>query len=169
MNSNPPTPATTPTPAPPTASTPAGGVPTAGVPAAGVRTAGVPTAGVPTAGVPAASLPAEASIQYDDFAKVQLRVATILEAAVHPNADKLLVLQVDLGNGENRQICAGIKAWYDPATLVGKQVIVVKNLAPRNLRGQVSHGMLLAATDAVTGNVIVLGPSAPVGAGSEVK
>lgn len=124
----------------------------------------------PPAPVPATPAPApDPTIQYDDFAKVQLRVATILEAAAHPNADKLLVLQVDLGNGEKRQICAGIKAWYDPATLVGKQIIVVKNLAPRTLRGQVSHGMLLAATDGATGNVIVLSPSAPVAAGSEVK
>lgn len=108
-------------------------------------------------------------IQYDDFAKVELKVATVLEAAVHPNADKLLVLKVDLGQGEQRQICAGIKAWYDPATLVGRQIIVVKNLAPRPLRGVVSHGMLLAATDAATGNVVVLSPSTPVAAGSEVK
>jgi methionyl-tRNA synthetase len=110
-----------------------------------------------------------ATIQYDDFAKIQLVVATVLEAAAHPNADKLLVLQIDVGNGEKRQICAGIKAWYDPTTLVGKQIVVVKNLAPRPLRGQVSHGMLLAATDAATGNVVVLGPSTAVAAGSAIK
>ncbi|MFT3787574.1 MAG: methionine--tRNA ligase subunit beta [Tepidisphaeraceae bacterium] len=113
--------------------------------------------------------PVDSTIQYDDFAKVQLRVATILEAGPHPNADKLLVLQVDLGNGEKRQICAGIKAWYEPTTLVGKQIIVVKNLAPRKLRGLESHGMLLAATDEATGNVVVLSPSAAVAPGSEVK
>lgn len=111
----------------------------------------------------------KSEIQYDDFAKIDLKVATVIEAAVHPNADKLLVLKVDIGQGECRQICAGVKAWYDPATLVGKQVIVVKNLAPRPLRGVVSHGMLLAATDAATGNVVVLSPSVPVAAGSEVK
>ncbi len=123
----------------------------------------------PPAPVPATPAPApDPMIQYDDFAKVQLRVATVLEATVHPNADKLLVLQVDLGT-EKRQICAGIKAFYDPTTLVGKQIIVVKNLSPRTLRGQVSHGMLLAATDAATGNVVVLSPSAPVAPGSEVK
>lgn len=118
----------------------------------------------------AAPVPAgKAEIQYDDFAKIELKVATVLEASLHPNADKLLVLKVDLGQGEQRQICAGIKAWYDPATLVGRQIVVVKNLAPRPLRGVVSHGMLLAATDAATGNVVVLGPSTPVAAGSEVK
>ncbi len=129
----------------------------------------LPNATPPTpAAVP--PLPAQpAEIVYDDFAKVQLVVATVLEAAVHPNADKLLVLQIDVGNGEKRQICAGIKAWYDPAMLVGKQIVVVKNLAPRPLRGQVSHGMLLAATDAATGNVVVLSPSVAVAAGSAIK
>ena len=127
-----------------------------------------PAAPVPAA--PAAAVSTEpATIQYDDFAKIQLVVATVLEAAVHPNADKLLVLQIDLGNGEKRQICAGIKAWYEPSTLVGKQIVVVKNLAPRPLRGQVSHGMLLAATDAATGNVVVLSPATAVAAGSSIK
>jgi methionyl-tRNA synthetase len=119
--------------------------------------------------VPAPVPTGKAEIQYDDFAKIELKVATVIEAAIHPNADKLLVLKVDLGQGEHRQICAGIKAWYDPSTLVGKQVIVVKNLAPRPLRGVVSHGMLLAASDAATGHVVVLSPSVSVAAGSEVK
>ena len=110
-----------------------------------------------------------AMIQFDDFAKVDLRVATVLDCQPHPNADKLLVLQVDLGT-EKRQICAGIRAYYQPADLVGKQIIVVANLAPRTLRGQVSHGMLLAAHDAGgSGNVVVMSPSGPVGAGSKVS
>jgi methionyl-tRNA synthetase len=108
------------------------------------------------------------TIQYDEFAKVQLRTATVLECKAHPNADKLLVLQVDLGN-ERRQICAGLRAHYQPEQLVGKQIIVVANLAPRTMRGEVSQGMLLAATDAATGRVIIVSPSEPVGAGSEVK
>lgn len=107
-------------------------------------------------------------IVYDEFAKVQLRVATVLDAQPHPNADKLLVLQIDLGD-EKRQICAGIKAHHDPASLVGKQIVVVKNLAPRTLRGQVSHGMLLAATDGATGAVVLLGPQSGVAPGSEIK
>src|SRR5688572_883629 len=65
--------------------------------------------------IPAA--PVNNTIQYEDFAKIELVVATVLEAAVHPNADKLLVLQIDVGNGEKRQICAGVKAWYEPASL----------------------------------------------------
>src|SRR5438270_415473 len=107
--------------------------------------------------------PTNLPIQYDDFAKVQLRVATIVECVPHPNADKLLKLQIDLG-GERRQICAGLRhAYPQPEALVGKQIIVVANLAPRTMRGEVSQGMLLAATDAATGRVIVISPSEQVG------
>ena len=117
---------------------------------------------------PTAAPVASPTIEYADFAKIQLKIATIVEAKVHPNADKLLVLQVDLG-GEKRQICAGIKAWYAPDALVGEQVVVVANLSPRPLRGEISQGMLLAATDSVTGNVIILSPEQSVGAGSGVR
>lgn len=109
------------------------------------------------------------TIEYADFDKVELKIATIVEARPHPNADRLLVLQIELAGGERRQICAGIKAWYAPEQLVGKQIVVVANLAPRPLRGEVSQGMLLAATDAATGKVIVLTPSEPVAPGSGVK
>ena len=86
------------------------------------------------------------TIQYDDFAKLDLRVATIVEAGLHPNADRLLKLQVDLGD-ERRQICASIREFYDdPQTLVGQQIVVVANLAPRTIRGEESNGMLLAAS-----------------------
>src|SRR5580698_7755320 len=99
------------------------------------------------------------TINYDDFAKLELRVATVLECKVHPNADKLLVLQIDLGT-ERRQICAGLRQHVaDPQTMVGKQIVVVANLAPRQMRGQVSQGMLLAATDPASGKVIVVTPS----------
>ena len=108
------------------------------------------------------------NITYDDFAKLELKVATIVEAKLHPNADKLLVLQIDLG-GEKRQICAGIKAYYAPENLVGKQVIVVANLEPRPLRGEISQGMLLAATDPASGRVVIITPSEQVAPGSGVK
>ena len=65
----------------------------------------------------------------------------------HPNADKLLKVTLDDGTPEGRQVCAGIKAWYDPASLVGKQVVIVANLEPRKLRGEISQGMILAASD----------------------
>jgi methionyl-tRNA synthetase len=108
------------------------------------------------------------TIQYDDFAKLELRVATVLECKPHANADKLLVLQIDLGT-EKRQICAGLRQHYQPEELVGKQIVVVANLAPRQMRGEVSNGMLLAATDSATGKVIVVSPAQPAGAGSKVS
>jgi methionine--tRNA ligase beta chain len=126
------------------------------------------SAPVPT--TPVSPVSAEpATIQYDDFAKVQLRVATVIAAEAVEKSKKLLKLQVDLGN-EQRQILAGIKEHYTPEEMVGKQIIVVANLAPREvIKGQVSNGMLLAASDPATGKVIVLSPSAPVAAGAGVK
>jgi methionyl-tRNA synthetase len=108
-------------------------------------------------------------INYDDFAKLDLRVATVLECKPHENADKLLVLQIELAGGERRQICAGLRAFYPPEELVGKQIVVVANLAPRQMRGETSQGMLLAATDTATGKVIVVSPSEPAAAGSKVS
>ena len=111
----------------------------------------------------------QTTIQYDDFAKLDLRVATVLECKPHPNADKLLVLQIDLGT-EQRQICAGLRLHYpDPQELVGKQIIVVANLAPRQMRGEISNGMLLAATDGATGKIFVITSSEQVAPGSKVN
>src|SRR5205085_4157275 len=98
------------------------------------------------------------TIEYDDFAKLELRIATVIECKPHANADKLLVLQIDMGD-EKRQICAGLRQHYQPEELVGKQIVVVANLAPRTMRGEISQGMLLAATDPVTNKVIVVTPS----------
>jgi methionine--tRNA ligase beta chain len=107
-------------------------------------------------------------INYDDFAKIDLRVATVLECRAHSNADKLLVLKIDVG-GEQRQICAGIRQNYQPEQLIGKQIIIVANLEPRVLRGETSQGMLLATTDNATGKVVLLGPAEQVAPGSKVK
>lgn len=87
----------------------------------------------------------EEYIDFEDFTKVDLVVGKILEAKDHPNADKLLVFKVDIGEDEPRTIISGIKKWYAPEDLVGKNVIVVRNLAPRKMRGIESEGMLLAA------------------------
>ncbi len=84
-------------------------------------------------------------ITYADFAKLELRVAKVLEARPHPNADRLLLVQVDLGD-EQKQIVAGIRQHYSPEQLVGKLIVVVNNLEPAMLRGESSNGMLLAAT-----------------------
>src|SRR3954462_8858750 len=109
------------------------------------------------------------TINYDDFAKLDLRVATVLECRPHGKADKLLVLQIGLAGGERRQICAGLRQHYSPEQLVGKQIVVVANLAPRTMRGEGSQGMLLAATDAASGKVIFVTPSEGVGVGSKVS
>jgi len=108
-------------------------------------------------------------IQYDDFAKLDLRVATVLECKAHPNADKLLVLQVELAGGERRQICAGLRAHYTPEQFVGRQIVIVANLAPRTMRGEVSQGMLLAASDPITSKVVLIGPGEMMAAGSKVS
>ena len=84
-------------------------------------------------------------ITYADFAKLELRVAKVLEARPHPNADRLLLIQVDVGD-EQKQIVAGIRQHYLPEQLVGKLIVVVNNLEPAMLRGESSNGMLLAAT-----------------------
>jgi methionyl-tRNA synthetase len=115
--------------------------------------------------VPAPAAPA--TITIDDFKKVELKVGKVLECGDHANANKLLVLKVDLGNGDIRQIVSGIKQWYQPADLVGKNVIVVANLNPVVLRGVESRGMILAATSGT--EVIVLTPSKDAAPGSKVS
>jgi methionyl-tRNA synthetase len=87
------------------------------------------------------------NIDFDHFSKLDLRVATVKACEAHPNADKLLKVTLDDGTPEGRQVCAGVKAWYDPASLVGRQVVIVANLEPRKLRGEISEGMILAASD----------------------
>jgi methionyl-tRNA synthetase len=108
------------------------------------------------------------TIAYDDFVKVKLRVARVLEAGPHPNADKLLVLKVDLGS-EQRTLCAGLVGHYRPEALVGQNIIVVANLAPRVMRGIESQGMLLAASSADHSRVIVLTTAADIEPGSSVS
>ena len=105
-------------------------------------------------------------ITIDDFRKVELKIATVKAAEPHPNADRLMVLKVDLG-GEERQICAGIRNHYAPDDLLGKQIVVVANLETAMLRGMESQGMLLAASD--SGRVIILTPEKSVPAGSKVS
>lgn len=112
-------------------------------------------------------------ITFDDFAKIDLRVARVTHAEPHPNADKLLKLQVDDGSGTPRQICAGIRAQYSPEDLIGKSVIIVANLAPRSLRGEESRGMLLAASDAEKGSaeraVVLVTPMSDIAPGAAVS
>jgi methionyl-tRNA synthetase len=106
-------------------------------------------------------------VTIDDFRKIQLRVGKVLEAADHANANKLLVLKVDMGGGEVRQVVSGIKTWYTPAQLVGKSVVVVANLQPAVIRGTESQGMVLAATSG--DQVILLSPEKESLPGSKVS
>ncbi len=105
-------------------------------------------------------------ITYDDFAKIDLRIATILAAREHPNANKLMLLQIKVGE-EEKQIVAGIRGHYTPEQLVGRQIVVVNNLQEAVLRGEESHGMLLAASDA--NGVVLLRPDRECEVGSTVK
>lgn len=119
----------------------------------------------PTA--PSGTTPSD-TISFEDFLKVKLRVGRVLEAEEHPNADKLLVLKVDLGD-EQRQICAGLKGHYTPEQLVGRNLILVVNLAPRTMRGLQSQGMLLAASTPDHCKVVVLSPESDIAPGSVVS
>src|SRR5204863_6231514 len=103
------------------------------------------TAAAPAAPAAPATSPLAAQITIDDFAKVDLRVATVVEAERVKGADKLLRLVVDLGF-EKRQILAGIALAYQPESLVGRKVVIVANLQPRKLRGLESNGMIVAAS-----------------------
>jgi len=109
----------------------------------------------------------KATIQYDDFAKLELKAATVLACEKVPKADKLLKLEVDLGS-EKRTIVSGIALHYTPESLVGKQVIVVTNLAPRKMKGIESQGMILTAEDS-DGKLQLLQPQQPVAPGSNVS
>jgi methionyl-tRNA synthetase len=106
-------------------------------------------------------------IQYDDFAKLDLRVGRILSAEKVEKADKLLKLQVDLGE-EKRTIVSGIAQHFVPEELVGRQVVVVANLAPRKLKGIESNGMILSAEDA-NGKLYLINPDELITPGSSVS
>jgi methionyl-tRNA synthetase len=106
-------------------------------------------------------------IDFDAFAKVDLRVARILSAELVEGADKLLALKLDLG-GETRQVFAGIRAAYDPGSLVGRLTVMVANLAPRKMRFGVSEGMVLAAGPGGK-DIFVLRPDEGAEPGMKVK
>lgn len=143
----------------------------AGVGAGAAVGAGVGAGGGATPTEPVA----KPEIEFGDFAKVDLRVARVVKAELHPKADRLLKLQVEDGSGVPRQICAGIRDYYKPEDLVGKQIVIVANLKAKVIRGEESRGMLLAASDAPKGaseverRVIVLTPMSEIGAGAIVS
>ena len=105
-------------------------------------------------------------ITIEDFRKLELKVAQIKEVTEHPNADKLLVLTVDLGD-KTKQVVAGIKSFYTRETLLGKYVVVVDNLDSAVLRGVESQGMVLAGSD--ESGIVLISPEKPLKLGSIVK
>jgi methionyl-tRNA synthetase len=107
-------------------------------------------------------------ITIEDFQKIELHVATVLAAERVPGADKLLKLQIDVGN-EQRQLVAGIAKHYSPEELVGKQIVVVTNLQPAVIRGVESNGMLLAASTDDQAHLALVTLQRPVPNGSRVK
>jgi methionyl-tRNA synthetase len=122
-------------------------------------------------GASAISTPAapagKSQISFDDFAKLELRVAKIEAAERVEGANKLYKLTIDIG-GEKRTLAAGVVQYYLPEELVGKSVIVITNLAPRTIRGITSQGMMLAAEDAA-GNVCVLTADKAMPPGSKIR
>lgn len=110
----------------------------------------------------------KAEITIDDFLKLDLRIATVRTCEPHPNADKLLKLTLDDGTPDGRQICAGLRGIYEPDQLVGKQIVIVANLAPRKMRGEISQGMLLAASSEDRSQVVVISPMVEIDAGASV-
>jgi len=107
-------------------------------------------------------------IGYKDFAKIDLRIAKILNVKEHPNADKLLVLDIDLGF-EKKTLVAGLKQYYKPEELIGKKIVVLANLEPKELRGILSRGMILVATTPDKSIVSVLFPEKDIPVGSKLS
>ena len=108
-------------------------------------------------------------IEIDDFAKVDLRVGQVLSAERIPKADKLLLLKVDLGEEQPRQILAGIAQYYEPEKLVGRKVVIVANLKPRKLRGYESQGMVVAASYGEEGRPVIATFTEDVPNGARLK
>jgi methionyl-tRNA synthetase len=116
----------------------------------------------------ATTIPDTPQIAIDDFVKIDLRVAKIIVAERIPKADKLLRLEVDLGY-ETRQILSGIAQWYTPEELIGRNIVVIANLAPRKMRGLESHGMLLAASHGEDGKPVLATFGEEIALGSRLK
>ena len=129
-----------------------------------VKTASPETAPI----LPSDDAPEAEYITIDDFTKVDLRIAKIINAEHVEGAEKLLKLTLDIGEEKTRQVFAGIKSAYDPATLVGRMTVMVANLAPRKMKFGMSEGMVLAASNEL-GGPFILSPDVGAQAGMKVK
>ena len=116
---------------------------------------------------PVTSSASAVQVSLEEFQKLALRVGVVTAAQDHPNADRLLVLTVDIGQAAPRQLVAGIKGSYQAADLIGKHVVVVANMKPATLRGVESQGMVLAASE--EHSIVLIAPERPLKAGSTVK
>ncbi len=105
-------------------------------------------------------------VKFEDFKRLNLKVAKILRVEDHPNAERLYVLTINTGEAE-KTIVAGIRQHYKPEELIGRSIVVVDNLEPVDIRGVVSNGMLLAAKDDIS--LAILTPERDIKAGSPVS
>jgi len=107
-------------------------------------------------------------VTYDEFAKLDIRIAKIIRAERIPGTKKLLKLFLDVGDLGTRQVVAGIAEEYSPNDLIGKQVVYLSNLQPKKIRGEISQGMILAAGCEEGGKPVLLQPQKNVNVGSKV-
>jgi methionyl-tRNA synthetase len=128
----------------------------------------VPATATNPAAAPAAGAAPADLISIDDFLRIDLRVAKVIEADLVAGADKLLRLRLDVGDLGERQVFAGIRSAYDPNSLVGRLIVVVANLAPRKMRFGTSEGMMLAAGPGGK-DIFVLSPDSGAAPGMRVK
>lgn len=112
-------------------------------------------------------VPVKDSISFDDFSKIDIRTATILEAEKIPKTTKLLKLKIDTGI-DVRTIVSGIAGYYEPEAIIGKQISIIANLEPRKIKGIESKGMILMAEDK-DGKLVMVSPVGKVGNGSMIK
>lgn len=105
-------------------------------------------------------------VSFEDFKKLDLRVARITDVKEHPNADKLYVMQIEIGS-QTKQIVAGIRGNYSVQDLAGKKIVVIDNLESVTIRGEESHGMLLAASG--EGGPVILIPDRDVPSGTQIQ
>ena len=108
------------------------------------------------------------TVSIQDFGKCNIRVGVVTAVEQHPNADRLLVLKVDLGELGERQLVAGLKGYYEPEALAGMKIAVITNLEPAKLRGVESQGMLLAAVTDDKSQVVCLTPEKDVPVGARI-
>ena len=104
----------------------------------------------------------------EEFSKLEARIGVVLSSEAVEGSEKLLRLMLDFGDSEPRQILSGIHKWYEPETLVGKKLLFVVNLAPRQMMGLESQGMLMAV-DGTDGAPVFLIPESPVSPGARVR